>query len=130
MSEWTCDHWQLTSTPHSPKPQAWSLTIRLFDVIFRRLVGRVLLLSTDAFGWFYHSSRLGLAFCIQIPFNLVLILSQTQNTFSSSSVFSWFLVHFQCYIALSFLSRHFHVQFVPTLKRHSWFGIINVFCNT
>ena len=38
---WTCERWQCRGTPHSPKLQHyWSLTIRLFSVISRTLVGR------------------------------------------------------------------------------------------
>ena len=36
----TWEQWQWRGTPHSPKPQHhWNLTIRLFSVIYRTLVG-------------------------------------------------------------------------------------------
>ena len=39
-SKWTWERWQWRSTPHSPKLQYyWNLTIRLFSVISRTLVG-------------------------------------------------------------------------------------------
>ncbi len=46
--------------PYSPKPQHyWNLTIRLFGVIYRKLVGGgILLLCRDATGVFYSHSRL------------------------------------------------------------------------
>ena len=38
--EWTWERWQWRGTPHSPKLQHyWNLTIRLFSVISRTLVG-------------------------------------------------------------------------------------------
>ena len=38
--EWTWERWQWRGTPHSPKLQdCWNLTIRLFSVISRTLVG-------------------------------------------------------------------------------------------
>ena len=38
--EWTWEQWQWRGTPHSPKLQhCWNLTIRLFSVISRTLVG-------------------------------------------------------------------------------------------
>ena len=38
--EWTWERWQWRGTPHSPKLQhCWNLTIRLFSVISRALVG-------------------------------------------------------------------------------------------
>ena len=47
-------------TPHSPKLQHyWSLTIRLFSVISRTIVGGILLLCRDAVGVFYSPSWLG-----------------------------------------------------------------------
>ena len=45
---------------HSPKLQHyWSLTIRLFSVISRTLIGGVLLLCKDVVSVFYSPSRLG-----------------------------------------------------------------------
>ena len=48
-------------TPHSPKLQHyWNVTIKLFSVIFRTLVGGgVLPLSREAVSVFYSPSRLG-----------------------------------------------------------------------
>ena len=41
--EWTWEWWQWRGTPHSPKLQHyWNLTIRLFSVLSRTLVGGVL----------------------------------------------------------------------------------------
>ena len=40
--EWNLELWQWRGTLHSPKPQHyWCLTIRLFSVISRTLIGRV-----------------------------------------------------------------------------------------
>ena len=49
------------STPYSPRPQhCWNLTIRLFSVISRTLVGRgVLPLCRGAVSVFYSPNRLG-----------------------------------------------------------------------
>ena len=56
---WTCK-WLYNSTPHSPKLQhCWNLTIKLFSVISRTLVGGVLPLCREAVGVFYSPSRLG-----------------------------------------------------------------------
>ena len=47
-------------TPHSLKPQHyWNITIRLFSVISRTLVGGVLPLCRCAVDVFYSPSRLG-----------------------------------------------------------------------
>ena len=49
LPEWAWERWQWRGTPHSPKLQRyWSLTIRLFSVISRTLVEKVLSLSRDA----------------------------------------------------------------------------------
>ena len=46
--------------PHSPKPQHhWNLTIRLFSVVSRTLIGGVLPLGRDAVSVFYSPSWLG-----------------------------------------------------------------------
>ncbi len=50
----------IRGTLHSPKLQNyWNLTIRLFSVISRTLVGGVLPLCREAVGVFYSPSRLG-----------------------------------------------------------------------
>ena len=59
--EWTWERWQWSGTPHSPKlQQCWNLTIKLFSVIFRTLVGGGLPLCREAVGVFYSPSRLGM----------------------------------------------------------------------
>ena len=59
-SEWTLEWWQWRCTPHSPKLQRyWNLTIKLFSVISRILVGGFLLFCRDAVCVFYSPSRLG-----------------------------------------------------------------------
>ena len=56
----TWKRWQWRGTPYSPKHQHYcSLTIGLFSVNSRTLIGGVLLLSRDAVGVFYCPSRLG-----------------------------------------------------------------------
>ena len=56
---WTWERWRWRVTLHSPKLQYyWSLTIRLFSVISKTLIGRVLALCRDAVV-FYNPSRLG-----------------------------------------------------------------------
>ena len=69
----TWERWQLSGTPHSPKLQyCWSLTIRLFSVIKRSLVGEgVSLPYRDAVGVFCCSRWLGqcclyLSVCVYI----------------------------------------------------------------
>ena len=61
MPQWTWEKWQRRGTPHSPKFQYnWNLTIRLFSIISRTLVGGVLPLCREAVSLlFYDSSRLG-----------------------------------------------------------------------
>ena len=57
--EWTWGRWQWRRTPHSPKLQHyWSMTIRLFDVIYRTLVTGVLPLCRDTVGVLYSPCRL------------------------------------------------------------------------
>ena len=52
--KWTWKQWQWTGILHSPKLLlCWTLTIRLFNVISRTLVGGVLPLCRYAFGVFY-----------------------------------------------------------------------------
>ena len=52
--ERTREQWYWRGTLHSPKfHYYWSLTIKLFSVIFRPLVGGVSSLCRDAFGVFY-----------------------------------------------------------------------------
>ena len=59
-SDWTREWWQWMGTLHFPKLQHyWSLIIRLFNVIFRTLVGGVLALCRNPVGIFYCSSQLG-----------------------------------------------------------------------
>ena len=54
------ERWQWRGTLHSPKLQYnWNLTIRLFSVISRTLVGGVLPLFREAVGVYYSPSRLG-----------------------------------------------------------------------
>ena len=49
LSGWTWEWWQWKGTPHSPKLlHYWNLTIRLFGVISRILVGEVLPLCREA----------------------------------------------------------------------------------
>ena len=48
VSEWTWEQWQWRSTPHSPKLQDWTFTIRLFSVISRTLVAEIQLMYTRA----------------------------------------------------------------------------------
>ena len=67
--EWTWEWWQWRGTLHSPKPQHyWNLTIRLFRVIFRILIGvcgeEVLPFCREAVGVFYSSSQLGKHFIV------------------------------------------------------------------
>ena len=58
--EWTWEWWQWRGTLHSPKLQhCLNLTIRLFSVISRPLVGGVFPLSREEVSVFYCSSRLG-----------------------------------------------------------------------
>ena len=54
--KWTWEQWQCRGTPHSSNLQHyWNLTIRLFSVIFRTLVGwGVLPLCREAVGVFYR----------------------------------------------------------------------------
>ena len=60
ISEWTWERWQWNDASHSLKFQHyWSLTIRLFSVISRTLVGWVFPLCKDAVGAFYSPSWLG-----------------------------------------------------------------------
>ena len=61
--EWIWEQWQWRGTQHSPKLQHYcSLTIRLFNVISRTLVGwGVLPFCRDAVGIYYSPSRLGCA---------------------------------------------------------------------
>ena len=56
--EWIRERWQWRGTLHSPK-HYWSLIIRLFCVIYRTLVGRVLLLCRNAGSVFYRRYWLG-----------------------------------------------------------------------
>ena len=59
-TEWTWQRWLSRGILHSPKFQHyWSLTIRLFSVIYRTLVGRILHLCRDAVDVFYSPSWLG-----------------------------------------------------------------------
>ena len=60
-SKWTWKLWQWRGTLHSPKLQHYrSLTIRLFSVISRTLIGQgVLPLCKDAVSIFYSPSSLG-----------------------------------------------------------------------
>ena len=59
-TQWTWERRRWRGTPHSLKFQHhWNLTIRLFSVISRTLVGWVLPLCRDAVGVFYSPSRLG-----------------------------------------------------------------------
>ena len=54
MPEWTWERWQWRGTPHSQKLQHyWNLTIRLFSVKCRTLVGGVLPLCREEVGVFY-----------------------------------------------------------------------------
>ena len=56
LPEWTWEQWQWRSALHSPKLQHhWNLTIRLFSVIYRTLMGG-LPLSRGAVGVFYSPS--------------------------------------------------------------------------
>ena len=58
--EWTWVRWKWRSTPHSPKFQNyWNLTIKLFSVISRTLVGGVLPFGRDAVGVFFNPSSTG-----------------------------------------------------------------------
>ena len=58
--EWTWEWWQWRGTPHSPKLlHYWTLTIRLFNVISRTLIWKVLPLCRDAVGVFCSNSWLG-----------------------------------------------------------------------
>ena len=51
--EWTWEQWQWRGTPHSPKLQHhWNLTIRLFSVISRTLMGGLLLYIKAVRVWF------------------------------------------------------------------------------
>ena len=55
--EWTWEQWQWKGGLHSLKPQHhWSLTIRLFSIMFRTLMGGVLPLCRGAVGVFYRLS--------------------------------------------------------------------------
>ena len=58
--EWTWEQWQWRDTHYSPNPQHyWDLTIRLFSVISRTLIGEVLSLCRGAVSVFYSPSQLG-----------------------------------------------------------------------
>ena len=58
--KWTWEQWQWRGALHSPKLQYhWNLTIRLFSVIHRTLIGGVLPLCRGAVGVFYSPSQLG-----------------------------------------------------------------------
>ena len=59
--EWTWEQWQWRGALYSPRPKHyWDLTIRLFSVITRTLIGGVLSLYRGAVGVFYSlPSRLG-----------------------------------------------------------------------
>ena len=57
--EWTWEQWQWRGTPRSQKLQDWSLTLGLFNIITRTLIGRVLPLCKDAVGVFCSPSWLG-----------------------------------------------------------------------
>ena len=60
QAEWTWEWWQLRGISHSPKLQHyWNLSIRLFSVIIRTLVGGVLPLCRNAVSVFYSPRRLG-----------------------------------------------------------------------
>ena len=60
MPEWTREQWQLKGIPSSLKLQHyWSLLIRLFSVISKRVVEGVLPLCRDAVGVFYCPSQIG-----------------------------------------------------------------------
>ena len=59
-SAWTEKQWQWSDTSHSPKLRSRSLTIRLFIVISRILMGRLLPLCRNAVSAFYSPSRLSL----------------------------------------------------------------------
>ena len=59
IQEWNQEQWLWRSTLHSPKLQHyWSLTIRLFSIIYRTFVGGVLPLYRDTVGVFYSPFHL------------------------------------------------------------------------
>ena len=58
--EWTREKWQWRGTPHSSNLQHyWSLTIGLFNVISKTLIGGVLPFCRDAVGVFHSPNPLG-----------------------------------------------------------------------
>ena len=83
--EWGWVRWQRTGTPHSPKFQLyWNLTIRLYSVISRTLIGRFLLLCRGAVSVFYSPSRLGHR--DRIPFKTRIVLLCYNKCFSLNMV--------------------------------------------
>ena len=72
-SEWTWEQWQWRSTPYSPKLQNyWSLTLRLFPVISRPLVGGVLARCRYTVG-VLCSQNLPDSFPFLCPFHILLV---------------------------------------------------------
>ena len=71
----TKDRWQWRATPYSPKLQYYrNLTIRLFNVIYRTLVGAgVLALCREAVGVFYNPSGLGKISFFKTPYKYIYI---------------------------------------------------------
>ena len=86
LSTWV--RWQWRRAPHSPKHWPhWNLIIRLFSVISRTLIRRVLPLSSGAVGVFYSPSCLG-----KFNFGLVLWHIKYCRLLMSNPVYTHILI--------------------------------------
>ena len=120
---WVWEWWHWRDTPHSLNLQHyWNLTIRLFSVIARTLIGGVLPLCREAVGVFYSPSRLGYIYNEQIMYTILRWKKIVNDSTKQRK--------FKNIARLSFRNSEFHVLINTIFKPPYRRCLEYVVCNT